>query len=166
MPPASKMTVSFELPDEPDSAGIASGCVRDVGEVGDRTKFALILWSKGGGETVDEVVFPWVFPNKTEFPKEGLLSDTSAVTLLSNAECDRDGVGTNVTCICVGRYDPNSNSSIPRSRVDRSPVSPRFGLSLSDRGGGGPLGACSCTAGRDKEPPDTSVLRLMVVLAS
>jgi hypothetical protein len=81
VPPASETTVSFGLPDERDLAGIASGCVRDVEEVRERTEFALLLWSKGGGETGDEVVFP----SRTEFPKEGLLLDARAVMLSSNA---------------------------------------------------------------------------------
>ena len=65
VPPASETTVSFELPDERDLAGIASGCVRDVEEVRERTEFALLLWSKGGGETGDEAVFP----SRGEFPE-------------------------------------------------------------------------------------------------
>lgn len=81
MPPASVTTVSFGLPDERVLAGIASGCVRDVEEVRERTEFALLPRSKGGGETGDEVVFP----SRTEFPKEGLLLDTTAVRLSSNA---------------------------------------------------------------------------------
>jgi hypothetical protein len=55
--------------------------VRDVEEVRDGTEFALLLCSRGGGETGDEVVFP----SRTEFPREGLLLDTTAVMLSSNA---------------------------------------------------------------------------------
>lgn len=81
MPPASETTDSFGLPDERDLAGIASGCVRDVEEVRERTEFALLLWSKGDGdgEMGDEVVFP----SRGEFPKEGLLLDTARLS--SNA---------------------------------------------------------------------------------
>jgi hypothetical protein len=110
VPPASETaTVSFELPDERDLEEIA-GCVRDVG---DRPESALLLWSKGGGETGDEV-----FPSKTEFPKEELLLNSTAVTLSGNAVWGRDGGGSNVTCICVGGHDPKSNTSMLGSAVD------------------------------------------------
>lgn len=80
MPPASETTDSFGLPEERDLAGMASGCVRDAEDVRDRTAFALLLRSRGGGETGDGVVFP----GRTEFPGEGLLLDTTAVMLSSN----------------------------------------------------------------------------------
>ena len=50
-------------------------------EVRERTEFALLLWSKGGGETGEEVVFP----SRTEFPKEVLLLEATAVMFSSNA---------------------------------------------------------------------------------
>lgn len=81
MPPASETTDSFGLPDERDLAGMASGCVRDAEDGRDRTAFALLLRSRGGGETGDEVLFP----GRTELPREGLLLDTTAVILSSNA---------------------------------------------------------------------------------
>jgi len=60
---------------------MASGCVRDAVDVRDRTAFALLLRSRGGGgETGGEVVFP----SRTEFPRVGLLLDTTAVMLSSN----------------------------------------------------------------------------------
>jgi hypothetical protein len=80
VPPASETTDSFGLPEERDLAGMASGCVRGAGDVRDRTAFALLLRSRGGGEAGDEVVFP----SRTEFPREGLLFDTTAVMLSSN----------------------------------------------------------------------------------
>ncbi len=81
MPPASETTDSFGLPDGRGLAGMASGCVRDAEDVRDRTAFALLLRSRGGGETGDEVVFP----SRTEFPREGLLLGITAVMLSSNA---------------------------------------------------------------------------------
>ena len=80
MPPASETTDSFGLPEERDLAGMASGCVRDAEDVRDKTAFALLLRSRGGGETGDGVVFP----GRTGLPT-GLLLDTTAVMLSSNA---------------------------------------------------------------------------------
>jgi hypothetical protein len=81
VPPANETTDSFRLPDERDFVGMASGCGRDAEDVRDRTAIALLLRTRGGRETWDDVVFP----SRTEFPREGLLLDTIAGMLSRNA---------------------------------------------------------------------------------
>jgi hypothetical protein len=58
---------------------MARGCVRAVVAGRDRTELALLLRSRGGGETGAEEVFP----RRKEFPKDELL-DTTALMLSSN----------------------------------------------------------------------------------
>ncbi len=119
VPPASETTDSFGLPDERDLAGMASGCVRDAEVVRDKTAFALLLRSRGGGETGDEVVFP----SRTEFPNEGLLLDTTAVMLSSNA-LTSDGTGIWCTVDTAGQSAGGIKRLSPDSGLRQQPGQP------------------------------------------
>lgn len=80
MPPTSEATVSFGLPAERDFWGMARGCVRAVGAGRDSTELALLLRSRGGGETGVE----GVFPSRKEFPRAEPPLDVTALMLSSN----------------------------------------------------------------------------------
>lgn len=117
--PASETTDSFGLPDERDLAGIASGCVRDAEEFRDRTAFALLLRSRGGGETGDEVVFP----SNTEFPIEGLHLGTTVVMLSSNA-LTSGGTGIWCTVDTAGQSAGGIKRLSPDSGLRQQPGQP------------------------------------------
>jgi hypothetical protein len=77
VPPASEVTDSFGLPLERDFAGMARGCVRGAEAGRDGTALALLLRSRGGGRTEDEVVLG----TRGELPT--LLLDATALMLSS-----------------------------------------------------------------------------------